>query len=135
MSLNKVRHAAKYFSMRSKDANYRASPGVGAAVDACLEMFDDAVNELRNSLDQMHHLVGGSDDKSRRKMNDILTFLSSAVTVEGTCTDGFDELVPDGPTKKDAFDRVGKVLEVTGTAIDLFSSFSDNLLAAADSIP
>ncbi|KAL3501922.1 hypothetical protein ACH5RR_036371 [Cinchona calisaya] len=124
VSLSKARHAAAYFSNLSKEADYGADRRVAAALHDCFSTFGDAVDQLRDSLNQMRHLVpAGSGETFRFQMSNVQTWMSAAMTNEDTCTDGFDG-VPEGPMKKDVFDRVGKVEGVTSNALALVNGFA-----------
>ncbi|CAH1430785.1 unnamed protein product [Lactuca virosa] len=62
------------------------APQEVAAMKDCIELLSDAVYELKKSLEEMSQ--PGSKD-FRLVMSDIQTWVSSALTHEDTCSEGF----------------------------------------------
>ncbi|XP_065877156.1 pectinesterase 3 [Euphorbia lathyris] len=61
------------------------------AVDDCLSQFDDALSKLNDSLAMMG-VGSGEKALTGKKMNDIQTWISAAMTYEQTCLDGLEEM-------------------------------------------
>ncbi|KAI8540295.1 hypothetical protein RHMOL_Rhmol09G0251600 [Rhododendron molle] len=64
------------------------SPREVAAMQDCVELLSDSVDQLRDSLAEMSRLKGSNFDLT---MNDMQTWVSAAMTNEDTCTQGFSE--------------------------------------------
>nr|GEW32549.1 21 kDa protein-like [Tanacetum cinerariifolium] len=58
-----------------------------AAVFDCVDVFQDALDNLHKSLDVLRKLSAETFDT---EMEDITTWISSALTDEDTCLDGFE---------------------------------------------
>ncbi|XP_009793698.1 21 kDa protein [Nicotiana tabacum] len=125
VSLDNAKFAVAYLSNLSREANYSAQPRTGAALHDCFSVFRDAVDQIRDSLNQMRTL-GGSAESLRFRMSNVQTWMSAALTNEETCTDGFED-VPDGPLKMDVSDRAAKVKEVTSNALALINSYANKM--------
>lgn len=59
-----------------------------AALSDCIECIQDTLDNLHKSLRVLRRLSVGSFDE---QMNDVLTWLSAALTDEDTCIDGLDQ--------------------------------------------
>ncbi|KAI5677813.1 hypothetical protein M9H77_08763 [Catharanthus roseus] len=113
VSLSRARNAAIYFNNLSKEADYGAEPRLASALHDCFSVFGDAVDQIKDSLQQMRRLrMGGSRESFMFQMSNVQTWMSAALTNEDTCTDGFED-VPDCPTKTDVSDHVHSVEEMT----------------------
>lgn len=93
---------------------------VGAMHD-CVEELSDAVVEMRKSLGDMKQLRGKEFDL---KMNDIQTWVSSALTDEDTCTEGFAGKVMNGKVKTVVRGRILEVAHMTSNALALINSLA-----------
>lgn len=80
----------------------------------CLEEMKDTIIELKQAITEMKNLEmknlqdGGS---VAEHITNVRTWVSSALTDEGTCTDGFEEVTVNKETKK----KVSKVVEELAT--------------------
>ncbi|KAH7550323.1 hypothetical protein JRO89_XS13G0171300 [Xanthoceras sorbifolium] len=62
-----------------------------AALRDCTSQFEDALGRVKDSLSEME--VGpGEKILTERKVNDIQTWISGAMTDQGTCLDGLEEM-------------------------------------------
>ncbi|XP_020234417.1 probable pectinesterase/pectinesterase inhibitor 34 [Cajanus cajan] len=90
-------------------------PRVRAAYDDCLELLDDAVDALARSLDTVSvGAVGRADD-------DVLTWLSAALTNQDTCAEGFADAA-DGPVKEQMAGNLRDLSELVSNCLAIFSS-------------
>ncbi|XP_061344957.1 21 kDa protein-like [Gastrolobium bilobum] len=127
VSLLKVQSAASYLSNLTLKAGN--SPAAKEVHD-CFSKLDDAVDQIRDSLKQMRQIgssgVGAGDGTSsfRFQMSNVLTWMSAAITNEGTCMDGLND-VSEGPVKTDVSRRVTKVKKITSNALALANSYSN----------
>ncbi|GJX27489.1 21 kDa protein [Tanacetum coccineum] len=124
VTLNKANRMAKYVSNISHSTDY-ANPRIAAAIHDCHSVFDDAVDSIRGSLQQMRKL-GGSGESLRFQLSNVQTWMSAALTNEETCTDGFED-IPDNGVKADVCNRAIKVKEVTSNALALVNSFANTI--------
>ncbi|GAU44301.1 hypothetical protein TSUD_267960 [Trifolium subterraneum] len=66
----------------------------------CSENVEDTVDSLEDSADGLVHLNGTTTSDERFQWDTIKTWMSSAITDEGTCTDEFDEMEVRSSIKK-----------------------------------
>jgi pectinesterase inhibitor-like protein len=86
VALKAARNASSTISAVSKQKGLTQSEA--GIVKDCIENIRDSIDELKQSLNEMGNL-GKSDVKLQ--IDDIKTWVSAAITDEGTCTDGFAE--------------------------------------------
>ncbi|WOH15589.1 hypothetical protein DCAR_0935131 [Daucus carota subsp. sativus] len=122
VSLNRAKRMANYVQNLSHNAEDEAAePRVAAALQDCFEVFSDAVDQIRDSLQQMF-VLDGSGDSLRFQLSNVQTYMSAALTNEDTCTDGFEE-INDGPVKKSVCNRSEKVMHLTSNALALVNNY------------
>ncbi|KAH6555144.1 hypothetical protein KP509_1Z278600 [Ceratopteris richardii] len=62
-----------------------------AALQDCLELFDEARDGLVDSIDKLSHMKAGEDPKLAQKdVMDVRVWLSASNTQQDTCWEGFD---------------------------------------------
>ncbi|KAG5582338.1 hypothetical protein H5410_052965 [Solanum commersonii] len=126
VSLAKAKRMSAFVSNLSREADYGAQPRAVAALHDCFSVFGDAVDQIRDSLNQMRTL-GGSSESLRFQMSNVQTWMSAALSNEDTCTDGFEDVSDDEPLKLDVCNRAGKVKEVTSNALAFINSFANKI--------
>ncbi|KAM0027958.1 putative pectinesterase [Helianthus debilis subsp. tardiflorus] len=83
------------------------------AVLDCVEEFQDALDNLHKSLGVLRHINGELFDA---QMEDVTTWISSAITDEDTCLDGFEG-------------QKGKAIKKLASKVTKVSYFTSNALA------
>lgn len=89
-----------------------------AAMKDCIELLSDAVYELKKSLEEMSQ--PGSKD-FRLVKSDIQTWVSSALTDEDTCSEGF---VNDPKMKSVVRGKIVNVAHLTSNALALINNYA-----------
>ncbi|XP_052204365.1 21 kDa protein-like [Diospyros lotus] len=120
VSLSTARDTACFLSNISRQAS-SGRDRTAAALHDCVEVFHDAVAQLRGSLRQMRKL-GSGGEPLKFQLSNVQTWMSAALTNEDTCTDGFED-VPDGGVKMGVCDRVGEAKKVTSNALALVNLY------------
>ncbi|CAN8244446.1 unnamed protein product [Cochlearia groenlandica] len=92
-------------------------PRVRSAYDSCLELLDDSIDALSHSLSSVVSASSSSDHESR---DDVMTWLSSAMTNHDTCTEGFDETDGGGGVKDQIVDAVKDLSEMVSNCLAIF---------------
>ncbi|KAI7733536.1 hypothetical protein M8C21_026159 [Ambrosia artemisiifolia] len=87
------------------------TPREVAAMKNCIELLSDSVYMLQRSLEEMSQ--PGSKD-SKLVMSDIQTWVSSALTDEDTCSEGFKD---DPKMKRDVRGKTLNVACLTSNAL------------------
>lgn len=93
---------------------------VGALND-CVVQMDDSVDELSETLEELHHLHGGD---FQWRMSNAQTWVSAALTNEDTCLDGFKEI--DGNIRSDVKKKVTNLARITSNALYLINLLDES---------
>lgn len=117
---------SNYVSNLSLHSDYRNTKET-AAIHDCSSLFQDAVDEIQDSFNEMKRL-GWTGESVKFQLSNVQTWMSAALTNEETCTDGFEE-VADGDMKADVCSRVVAVKEVTSNALALVNHYADKVAA------
>ncbi|XP_076933944.1 pectinesterase inhibitor 6-like [Bidens hawaiensis] len=89
------------------------------AVLDCLEEFGDALDNLHKALGMLRHISG---ELFNTQMEDVTTWVSSALTNEDTCLDGFEG--QKGKEIKKLANKVTKVSYFTSNALALVTKLA-----------
>ncbi|CAA0830877.1 Probable pectinesterase/pectinesterase inhibitor 61 [Striga hermonthica] len=87
-----------------------------SAYEDCLELLDDSVDLLTRSLSSVS--TGGEPSGSTQ---DVLTWLSAALTNQDTCTDGLDE-IQNGVVKSQMSDWLKDLSELVSNSLSIYSA-------------
>ncbi|XP_009151913.2 probable pectinesterase/pectinesterase inhibitor 34 [Brassica rapa] len=94
-------------------------PRVRSAYDSCLELLDDSVDALSRALSSVVSVSTGET-----KPQDVMTWLSSALTNHETCVEGFDG-VGDGGVKDQMTDALKNLSELVSNCLAIFAANGD----------
>ncbi|KAL9667605.1 hypothetical protein QQ045_001967 [Rhodiola kirilowii] len=92
-----------------------------SAYDDCLELLDDSVDALTQSLSSV---LGESEDKSSSAAEDAVTWLSAALTNHDTCTDGLELVSSGGSIKNQMVEHLKELAELVSNSLAIFSATS-----------
>ncbi|KAJ0230414.1 pectinesterase/pectinesterase inhibitor 34 [Hirschfeldia incana] len=96
-------------------------PRVRSAYDSCLELLDDSVDALSRALSSVL-----SVSKGQTKPQDVMTWLSSALTNHDTCVEGFDGVGGvDGGVKDQMTDALKNLSELVSNCLAIFAANGD----------
>ncbi|KAI3787093.1 hypothetical protein L1987_41299 [Smallanthus sonchifolius] len=112
VSISRASKASEYLSRLQKEADRREK---GALKD-CASQIADSVDDLRNTLSELKELRRGT---FRWQMSNAKTWVSAALTNEGTCLDGFKEI--EGSVPSDIKRKLTNVAKVTSNALYLIN--------------
>ncbi|KAI5328575.1 PREDICTED: 21 kDa [Prunus dulcis] len=113
--------------MRRLSEIHGLKPIETAAVLDCMEEIGDAIDELQQSLDELGHVVRGSNFWFQ--MSDIQTWVSAALTDEDTCMDGFEEHHLRGRVEAVVRRYTVNVAHLTSNALALINSYASSKAA------
>ena len=85
MTIGEAKRVAEYLVKVRKQGAMKGSRN-RAALSDCIECFQDAIDNLHNSLGVLRKL---SNEKFERQMSDVMTWMSTVLTDEDTCLNGF----------------------------------------------
>lgn len=97
------------------DSNMLGCKYLRSAYGDCLELLDDSVDLLSRSLTAV--IPGESPIGSTE---DVVTWLSAALTNQDTCTEGFDEL--NGYVKNQLSDKLKDLSELVSNTLAIYSA-------------
>jgi len=116
VSLGHVRNATNWISSQ-KGRSPNLSEPEKAALENCIQNFNDIKDELRESLAALKHLRRNTFDA---QMDDVLSGMNQAFTNEDSCRSGFKGV--DGHVKLQVTDRVQNVHAFIANSLALFSA-------------
>lgn len=93
-----------------------------SAYDDCLELLDDSVDALSRSLSIVAPSMDGNPAgqvQSIGSTEDVVTWLSAALTNHDTCTEGFTDL--NGAVKDQMSDKLKDLSELVSNCLAIFS--------------
>ncbi|KAK4418131.1 Pectinesterase inhibitor 6 [Sesamum alatum] len=121
VALAEAKRVARYLATlkRNKDGG-RIRGRNRIAVSDCVECFEDTLDNLHRSLYVLRKL---SVREFGSQVDDVVTWVSAALTDEDTCLDGFDE-EKGGKRVKPLINRVSNVTYMTSNALALINKLA-----------
>lgn len=101
--------------------NVQMNTRVRSAYDDCLELLEDSVDQLKRSLFSVAPSVGGQRVGSNQ---DVMTWLSAALTNQDTCTDGLSE-VENGYVKRQMDEKLKDLSQLVSNCLAIYAAASD----------
>nr|GLL28109.1 21 kDa protein-like [Ipomoea trifida] len=116
VSLKAARSASETVAKLSRERGALGAREARAVVD-CVENMEDSVDELERCAGEMKDLGG-------QRMGNVMTWVSAALTDEGTCMDGFEE---SGKIVKGRIRKcIVHVAQLTSNALALIKNLSSS---------
>eukprot|EP01018_Ginkgo_biloba_P036992 Gb_08072 [translate_table: standard] len=97
----------------------RMEIGERAALQDCMENFEDALDQLNGSLAELRHLRLKT---FKFQISNVQTWLSAALTDQDTCLDGFQDI--NGEVKGLLLVRVQNICKLISNALALVNRFA-----------
>ncbi|KAK7270195.1 hypothetical protein RIF29_23162 [Crotalaria pallida] len=85
VTISEVKNVLAYLAKMKKQGHFKGRNR--AALSDCVEVFQDALDELHRSLGVLRKL---SKSTFGTQLEDLMTWISAALTDEDTCLDGFE---------------------------------------------
>ncbi|KAF5771442.1 putative pectinesterase [Helianthus annuus] len=98
-------------------SNLQMNTRVRSAYEDCLELLEDSVDQLKRSLFSVVGKKGGSSQ-------DVMTWLSAALTNQDTCTDGLSE-VENGYVKQQMEGKLQDLSKLVSNCLAIYAAASD----------
>ncbi|XP_047335890.1 probable pectinesterase/pectinesterase inhibitor 21 [Impatiens glandulifera] len=117
-----VEHISSAMANSSVLQQAETDPRTHDAFENCKELLNDSMDDLRDSMDKFSNFdVTGIDEF----FSDLKTWLSGALTFQGTCLDGFEN------TTGDSGEKMKKLLQVSGeltrNGLAMVDAFADTI--------
>lgn len=117
-----LQHFTKALYLSSGISYLQMDTRVRSAYDDCLELLDDSVDALSRSLSIVAPSMDGNPAgqvQSIGSTEDVVTWLSAALTNHDTCTEGFTDL--NGAVKDQMSDKLKDLSELVSNCLAIFS--------------
>ena len=98
-----------------------------AVVRVCRENIDDTVDELKKCLIAVKGLNGTSTGDEKFQWSNIKTWMSAAITNEGTCTDESDEMQVRTVLQRKIKTSVANIATMTSVALALVNKLTHGM--------
>ncbi|OVA00974.1 Pectinesterase [Macleaya cordata] len=105
-------HVGRALSDASEIINQEMDTRARSAYEDCLELLSDSVDQLSRSLSSVTEKVGSTDD--------VITWLSAALTNHDTCTEGFED-VQNGYVKDHMSQQLKDLGELVSNSLAIFA--------------
>ncbi|GKA51568.1 21 kDa protein [Tanacetum coccineum] len=99
-------------------------PRERSAIGDCLEEVTDSLDRVSKSIQELKNCDKVKGQEFIWHMSNVQTWVSSALTDENTCMDGFGGKVMDGRVKSSVRAQITSVAHVTSNALALVNSFA-----------
>ncbi|KAL6226832.1 hypothetical protein ACLB2K_000792 [Fragaria x ananassa] len=120
VSLSRARKVSAFLSQLSHTSSSKPKRQRVALGD-CVEQVSDSVDELKRTLEELHHL---HEETFRWQMSNAQTWVSAALTNDDTCLDGFQEV--DGEVKADVKRKITNAARVTSNALYMINRLDES---------
>ncbi|XP_019200324.1 PREDICTED: 21 kDa protein-like [Ipomoea nil] len=125
VSLRAARSASETVAKLSKERGGLGAREARAVVD-CVENMEDSVDELERCAGEMKDLGWGGRQRMEEKMGNVMTWVSAALTDEGTCMDGFQEISGKEKIKGRIRKSILHLAHLTSNALALIKNLSSS---------
>ncbi|XP_071707508.1 21 kDa protein-like [Rutidosis leptorrhynchoides] len=99
-------------------------PRERAAIGDCLEEVSDSLDRVSKSMQELKNLDRVKGQDFIFHMSNVQTWVSSALTDENTCMEGFGGRVMEGRIKSSVRTHITSVAHVTSNALALVNNFA-----------
>ncbi|XWS48547.1 hypothetical protein CRYUN_Cryun13aG0087400 [Craigia yunnanensis] len=113
-----LQHFSKALYTTTSISHVQMDPHVRSAYDDCLELLEDSVDALSRSL---FSVIPSQDSNKKGGSNqDVMTWLSAALTNQDTCTEGFEGV--SGAVKDQVAARLNDLSELVSNCLSIFAA-------------
>ncbi|KAE8708240.1 putative pectinesterase/pectinesterase inhibitor 34 [Hibiscus syriacus] len=109
-----LQHFSKALYTTTSISNVQMDPRVRSAYDDCLELLEDSVDSLSRSLSSVIPSQEGGSTQ------DVMTWLSAALTYHDTCTEGFEGV--SGTVRDQVTDKLKDLSELVSNCLSIFAA-------------
>ena len=99
-------------------------PRERSAIGDCLEEVSDSLDRVSKSIEELKNCDKVKGQEFTWHMSNVQTWVSSALTDENTCMDGFGGKVMEGRVKSSVRAQITSVAHVTSNALALVNNFA-----------
>ncbi|KAK1421394.1 hypothetical protein QVD17_23695 [Tagetes erecta] len=99
-------------------------PRERSAIGDCLEVVSDSMDRVSKSIRELKNCERVKGQEFLWHMSNVQTWVSSALTDENTCTDGFGGRAMEGRIKTSVRAQIASVAHLTSNALALVNNFA-----------
>ncbi|GLT59782.1 hypothetical protein SLA2020_325820 [Shorea laevis] len=117
-----LQHFSKALYQSQMISYIQMDPRVRSAYNDCLELLDDSVDALARSLFSVAPGAGNGNSNYFKvgSTQDVMTWLSAALTNQDTCSEGFDDV--SGAVKDQMTEKLKDLSELVSNCLSIFSA-------------
>ncbi|KDP27467.1 hypothetical protein JCGZ_20123 [Jatropha curcas] len=122
-----LQHFSKALYLSSAISYLQMDTRVRSAYEDCLELLDDSVDALSRSLSTVAPPIDGNTGQIQSaggSTEDVVNWLSAALTNQDTCTEGFADL--NGAVKEQMTVKLKDLSELVSNCLAIFSASDDD---------
>ncbi|KAK4790407.1 hypothetical protein SAY86_017711 [Trapa natans] len=136
ISFNMTHHRfTKAFYLSSSISYIEMDPLTKSAYDDCVELLEDSVHALSRALSSVSPSEGGgSGEGAAGSTEDVMTWLSTAMTNHDTCSEGFKG-VDAGPVKDRISEKLKDLSELVSNCLAIFSAIGNGEVGDFSGVP
>ncbi|KAF3432822.1 hypothetical protein FNV43_RR23924 [Rhamnella rubrinervis] len=114
-----LQHISKALYFTSGISYLQMDPHVRTAYEDCVELLEDSMEALSLALNSIVPSDGTASQLNEGSIQDIMTWLSAALTNQDTCTEGFSDL--SGNVKDQMAERLKDLSELLSNCLAIFA--------------
>ncbi|KAL9993619.1 putative pectinesterase [Helianthus debilis subsp. tardiflorus] len=122
VSLKQSQSTQDYFNKLKRFKGLK--PRELSAIKDCLEVVSDSLDRVSKSIKELKTCERAKGQEFLWHMSNVQTWVSSALTDENTCTDGFGGRAMEGRIKTSVRAQIARVAHVTSNALALVNNFA-----------
>lgn len=122
VSLNRSQSTQAYLNKLKRFKGLK--PRERAAIGDCLEEVSDSLERVSKSIEELKNYDKVKGQEFIWHMSNVQTWVSSALTDENTCMDGFGGRAMEGKIKTSVRGQITNVAHVTSNALALVNNFA-----------
>lgn len=124
-AMNVTIGSLKPLSMYIDSVLHHTASSEVAALKDCSELISDATDLVRKSEKEVTGLEGMVGSKVKRRIGNAQTWLSAAITDEGTCVDGFGD-ASGGTVEQKVRQKVTRAKQLTSNSLAFVNSLANS---------
>ncbi|CAK8575472.1 unnamed protein product [Lathyrus sativus] len=120
VTLASAKSTSAFMSTLSRSRGLK--PREAAAIEDCVEVLSDSLEELRRSIGEMSRLRASNFEPT---ISDVQTWVSAALTDQSTCTDGLQEINAKDNIQTIVRGKIVQVAQLTSNALALINKLAN----------
>ncbi|XVF50987.1 hypothetical protein PTKIN_Ptkin04bG0147200 [Pterospermum kingtungense] len=115
-----LQHFSKALYTTTSLSYVQMDPRVRSSYDDCLELLEDSIDALSRSLSSVTPSQDGNNNNKGGSAQDVMTWLSAALTNQDTCTEGFEGVR--GAVKDQVAAKLRDLSDLVSNCLSIFAA-------------